>query len=69
MMPTFDIVPTVSVGTPRVTLRVTHRRSGAVCIPTRSVGTIKYGFPIYDQPGLRRKAAPSGLTTHNEQNQ
>ena len=41
MMPTFDIVPTVSVGTPRVTLRVTHRRSGVVCIPTRSVGTIK----------------------------
>jgi len=36
-----DIVPTVSVGTPMVTLCVMHRRSGAVCIPTRSVGTIK----------------------------
>ena len=36
-----DIVPTVSVETPPVMLRVTHRQSGALCIPTRSVGTIK----------------------------
>ena len=36
-----DIVPTVSVGMPMVTLCVNHRRSGAVSIPTLSVNAIK----------------------------
>ncbi len=37
----FHIVPTLCVGMLLETLSVSHRWSGASCIPTQSVGTIK----------------------------